>query len=818
MPRTRSFSALLVLLNLIAATPGLLAGTWATFRGPKGTGEAVEGLPPGNGPLGFDLQWKRPLGNGYSGISIADNTLVTAFTEGERDYVVALDPATGTERWRYDLAPKHAGHDGTHDGPISTPAIADGRVFALSPAGQVAAIDLESGRALWTVHLVNDLGSEKPFYDFGSSPLVVGKTMILQIGGEAGSVAGFDVASGEIRWRAVEDQIVTQSPILTELGGRPQILVLGVSKVAGLDPADGTVLWELEHEGGLGISQFSSPLPLKGNRVFLQNTAESTSIIGLKQEDSRLVPAVLETSRGMSKSYSPPSRSGEYVFGYTARFLSAIDPASGELLWRSREPGDGFSIAIGDQLVVLAKTGTLHLGPADPEGWQESLRLDLFEDLAWTPPSYAGGAIYVRSLGEIARVNLVRAPELVADAVELELPAGLQVLATEVAAAEDADKVLDSFFGGRELPLVNGEEVVFVWRGEAEDLAIAGDMIGMRREEPMHNMPGTDLWWWSTKMHPRARASYMFYVDYTPTTDPTHDRVTQSTILGPDMNWRRDEGVEMSWFAMPDWPGLKLAKLDSRAETLSKGRLDLFELSVQPPEPEGGEKPEPVSVSIPVWMPPGYDETEERYPVVYVNNNTAREIGNWPQALDEVTGRTAAPVIAVFLELRDVHGQDEILSRQIVPAIDDHYRTLADREHRGLIGMGWPGFGAALTTFENADLFGLLGVQSFFALDEHMTMLRGAIGDNDASTLPLRIYLEWGRWDLISPHEEMNFRASSRQVWDLLREKGWEPMGGEVWDSTDWGSWRNRTGVMLETLFPLAGAESNLTAWQTAAP
>jgi hypothetical protein len=43
-------------------------------------------------------------------------------------------------------------------------------------------------------------------------------------------------------------------------------------------------------------------------------------------------------------------------------------------------------------------------------------------------------------------------------------------------------------------------------------------------------------------------------------------------------------------------------------------------------------------------------------------------------------------------------------------------------------------------------------------------------------------------------------------------------MGGEVWDSTDWGSWRNRTGVMLEALFPLAGTESGLTAWQTEAP
>jgi len=818
MPRSGSLFAFALFLMPFLSSPATGDDTWATFRGPQGTGEAVEGLPPGDGPLAFELQWKRPLGGGYSGISVVDNMLITAGNYGDRDYVVALDPATGDERWRYDLAPRHAGHDGSHDGPISTPAIADGRVFALSPAGQVAAIDLETGEALWTVHLVEDLGCEKPFYDFGSSPLVVGDTMVLQIGGEAGSVAGFDVATGEIRWRAVEDQVVTQSPILAEIGGRPQILVLGVEKVAGLDPEDGTVLWEMEHEGGPGISMFSSPMPLEGDRVFLQNTSESTSIIGLKEEDTRLVPAVLETSRGMSKSYSPPSRAGSYVFGYTARFLSAIDPSAGKLLWRSRQPGDGFLITIGDQLAVLTKTGSLHLGPASPRGWQESLRLDLFEDLAWTPPSYAGGAIYVRSLGEIARVNLVRAPELVAEASEEELPAALQELAAEVAAAEDPDKVFDRFFEGRELPLVNGEEVVFVWRGEAEDLAIAGDMIGMRREEPMQQMAGTDLWWWSTEMDPRARASYLFYVDFTPAADPTHDRTTQSTILGPDMNWRREEGVEMSWFAMPEWPGRKLGMLDPEEEVEPLGRLDSFEISLELPTPEDGEQPEPMSVSIPVWTPPGYEDSEARYPVVYVANETAREIGNWPRALDGVVGKTAAPVIAVFLELPRIPRQHEILVSQIVPAIDEHYQTLADREHRAMVGMGWPGFGAALTSLENPEVFGVVGVQSFFALDEHMEIIREAIGDNDASTLPLRIYLEWGRWDLISPHEEMNFRDSSHQVWDLLREKGWEPEGGEVWDSTDWASWSNRTGVMLEVLFPLPGVESSLAVWQTAAP
>ena len=42
-------------------------------------------------------------------------------------------------------------------------------------------------------------------------------------------------------------------------------------------------------------------------------------------------------------------------------------------------------------------------------------------------------------------------------------------------------------------------------------------------------------------------------------------------------------------------------------------------------------------------------------------------------------------------------------------------------------------------------------------------------------------------------------------------------MGGEVWDSTDFGSWRNRTDVLLEALFPRDRAlgSNSLARWQT---
>ncbi len=71
---------------------------WPSFRGPHGTGEVLGGLPPGEGPLALELRWKRELGSGYAGISVADDTLVTAFAAGERDVVAAFDPEISARR------------------------------------------------------------------------------------------------------------------------------------------------------------------------------------------------------------------------------------------------------------------------------------------------------------------------------------------------------------------------------------------------------------------------------------------------------------------------------------------------------------------------------------------------------------------------------------------------------------------------------------------------------------------------------------------------------------------------------------------------
>jgi len=818
MPRFRDYTLLTSFaLSTVLSVSSLGAGDgdWPSFRGPAGSGQALA-APAGEGALSMSLRWKRSLGSGYSGVSIQGGLLVTGMAGDESDFVVALDASTGEERWRYVLDAHHAGHDGGHDGPISTPAIADGRVFMVSPEGRWVALDLDSGEELWAQHLVEDVGGEKSLYDFGGSPAVIGDVVVLNTGGEQGLVAGFDVASGDIRWRAFPESgsAPLSSPIAAEIDGVLQALILGPGWAAGLDAASGETLWrfDLEERGGAMGSYSQSPVPIGDGRIFIKHEQGRSHVIQVTRTDSGWEATMVTDSRGLARSYSPVALAGERLFGYTARFLSAIEPENGELLWRSREPGDGFLLSVEDQLAVLTKTGSVHLGAADSSGWQESGRLDLFEDLAWTPPSYADGALYLRSLGEIARVDLVRTGAPMMVATEVALPEVLSGLAADLETGEDGAAVLDGFLGGRELPLIDGEQVVFLWRGEADDVAVAGEMIGMRREEPMNRLEGTDLWWWACELGRQARISYVFIVDDELRLDPSHERVATSTILGTDMNWNRGEPFDWSWFAMPEWPGLESPHA---MPVEAGGRLDMIEVSFQPAAREGEEAPEPVLVPVHVWLPPGYDAAETRYPTVYVHHGAAREVGGWPASLDRVVGATVEPLIAVFPDTAGLGRLRGFAEGELVSAIDARFRTRADRDSRAAVGMGWDGLGATLITFGNSDVFGALGVQSLFLLEEEMRAVESAIGDADASTLSMNIYLEYGRWDLVSPHEEMNMRRSSRWAWDLFRSKGWEPIGGEVWDSTDFASWSNRTGLLLQALFPLEGAGDQLARWQT---
>ena len=266
------------------------------------------------------------------------------------------------------------------------------------------------------------------------------------------------------------------------------------------------------------------------------------------------------------------------------------------------------------------------------------------------------------------------------------------------------------------------------------------------------------------------------------------------------------------------------------------GRLETFEVTAPKPPPPGpppsadedkadndennepAPPPEMITLSFPVWLPPGYDSSEDRYPVVYMHHPRARQAGGWVAALDRVVGRTVEPLIVVFLETQP-RKFSEIFLGSVVPAIDARYRTRADRDSRANVGMGFEANGAIRATFSASDTFGRLGSRATTGSTCRWTPV-GRDRRVDGGRRGAQDLLRMGQMGPAQPprgDEHAHGVAGALRVPARARL---EPMGGEVADSTDFASWSNRTGLLLEALFPLDGKTppASLARWVTANP
>lgn len=124
-------------------------------------------------------------------------------------------------------------------------------------------------------------------------------------------------------------------------------------------------------------------------------------------------------------------------------------------------------------------------------------------------------------------------------------------------------------------------------------------------------------------------------------------------------------------------------------------------------------------VGYSVWVPPGYDASDARYPVVYFLHGTGgTESADAPAFSHLLAGRLAAkkipPVICVFPNggvsgYRDHPDTgvnvETMIIHELIPAIDRSYRTRADRDSRVLAGFSMGGGGAVRLALEHPDLF-----------------------------------------------------------------------------------------------------------------
>ncbi len=139
---------------------------------------------------------------------------------------------------------------------------------------------------------------------------------------------------------------------------------------------------------------------------------------------------------------------------------------------------------------------------------------------------------------------------------------------------------------------------------------------------------------------------------------------------------------------------------------------------------------------VPVYLPPGYDDDPtRRYPALYLlssHGNTGPSLLNWQpwdeniqQQLDRlIADGSLPPVIVVlpdmwtrfgssqFVNSEGIGRYEDYLVGEIVPFVDARYRTLPDRDHRGVLGRSSGGYGAIVQAMRNPDTFGAAACHS----------------------------------------------------------------------------------------------------------
>jgi outer membrane protein assembly factor BamB len=390
----------------VTSTPGP-APYWTDFRGPNRDGEYQEVPVLADWPAaGLTPIWKQPVGGGYASFVVARGRAFTIEQRGAQEVVAAYDVPTGRELWTNTWSAEFRESMGG-DGPRATPTWSDGRVYALGATGELRVLDDASGKVIWRTNILGDSGARNLDWGMSASPLIVDDTVVVLPGGPDGqSIVGYHRITGKRVWSALGDKQAYASPMLVTLNGVRQLLVVSATRMMGVVPGDGKVLWEYPFPTYNGINA-AQPIVIGNDRVFVSASyGGGCAMVELSKDGDRFSVREVWRNNRMKNRFSGSVLRDGVIYGLDEGILAALDAETGELKWKGGRYGYGQVLLAGSNLIVLTEDGDLALVRAIPDRHEELTRFPVLEGKTWNVPAIAGGYLLVRNLAEMAAFDL----------------------------------------------------------------------------------------------------------------------------------------------------------------------------------------------------------------------------------------------------------------------------------------------------------------------------------------------------------------------------------------------------------------------------
>ena len=403
------FSVFLLGLAVLASSARAAVPDWPQWRGPQRDGQFTGPEWPDKLDANhLQRLWRIDLGPSYSGpIVSGDRVFSTESKDKKIEVIRAFDRTTGKELWSHSwegamTVPFFAKSNG--DWIRSTPALDGDRLYVAGMRDVLVCLDASTGAEQWRKDFVKELGTALPDFGFVCSPLVDDEAVYVQAGG---SIAKLDKLTGRILWRSMREKggmmgSAFSSPIFAELAGKRPLVMQTREKLAGLDPADGTILWEQAVEAFRGMN-ILTPVVHK-DTLFTSTYGGKTIGFHVVQADGKFT--VTETWRNKSQGYmsTPVVIEGVAYHHLKSQRLMAINVATGHENWTTDLSFGKYMsfVARGDRILALDQRGVLLLIRASKEKFDLLDKRNLADAETWAHLAVAGDQVFVRELNGLA--------------------------------------------------------------------------------------------------------------------------------------------------------------------------------------------------------------------------------------------------------------------------------------------------------------------------------------------------------------------------------------------------------------------------------
>jgi outer membrane protein assembly factor BamB len=402
--------------------------SWPRFLGPRDDAKSREthiakSWPEGGPPM----VWELMKGEGYTTPAIADGNLILFHRWEGDERIECRDPETGKERWTVNYPVAYRDMYGYSSGPRGSPVIDRGHVYTLGVKSQLTCCKIDSGEMVWQRDLKADYLVPQYFFGSGSSPLVFGDLIVVNVGGRAPeleereTVVAFDRLTGATRWISKSTWGASYaSPVAATFHGKERLLVFagGMSRPTEgglmlIDPKDGKILAKFPWRASKYESVNATTPVVSGNRIFITETYRIGGVCVEVGEDDTLKE--VWKAPEFAIHWTMPVLHEGHLYGFHGERepfaeLVCYDWETGKNLWRDEmrwnetvngrsminSPFRGSLLHVENRFLCLGEGGSLLWLELTPRGPKTLQRTQLFNATqTWSTPAIHRGLVYI---------------------------------------------------------------------------------------------------------------------------------------------------------------------------------------------------------------------------------------------------------------------------------------------------------------------------------------------------------------------------------------------------------------------------------------